>query len=598
MAPSSSSRPAAGLLLTSGRRRFLRRARPWALWSLFGLIVLGVAWLAVTAVIARHDLVLARQQISTLRKQIVAGDLSAAQRTSRSIRHHAHRAHQLTTGPAWALAAAVPGVGAPAHTVRGLTDAVDQLGSDALPELIDAAQGLDPHSLLTGGGTVDVAAIQKAAPAIHRADTAAAHTRAQVTGMSGSWLGPVSSARKSLLTQLTGLTSTLSAGDRAARVLPPMLGAQRPQRYFVGLLNTAESRGVGGLPGAFIILIADHGKLHVEHYGSDTELTKVRANVTLGAEYQANYGQANPLGNYVNSTISPNFPYAAQIWASMWQQKSGEKVDGAVSLDPTALSYLLQVTGPGKTAAGQVVSAHNVVALTEQVAYARYPDNAVRKKFLLAVARAADDRILGAKANGTALVKAAGKAAGERRLLVWSADPAVQADLAGLPLAGAIPATPTTFAGVVVNNAAGGKLDYYLRRTLRWQASGCGDRRSVTVTITLTNSAPANLPPYATTRADSHSYPVQPGDNRLLVSYYASTGATLNGVTLDGKGVKGTATTELGHPVYTVDVELPRGATRTMVVTMTEPAGGAPQVLNQPLVIPMQVDVVKPAACR
>lgn len=547
---------------------------------------------------ARHELTAAREQITTLRQQIVDGDLAGAQRTSRSVQRHAHKAHQLTTGPAWALTAAVPGVGAPAHTVRGLTDAVDQLGSGTLPQLVDVARGLDPHTLLTGGGTVDLSAVQKAAPAIHRATIATAHAQSDVAGMSGSWLGPVSSARTSLLSELNRLTTTLSAGDRAARVLPPMLGAQRPQRYFVGLLNTAEARGVGGLPGAFVILVADHGKLRITHYGSDTELDGVRTAVSLGAEYQANYGQADPQGNYVNSTISPNFPYAAQIWAGMWQRKSGEKVDGAVSLDPTALSYLLKVTGSGKTAAGQVVSAQNVVALTEQVAYSRYPDNTVRKKFLLGVARAADTRILGATSNGTALVKAAGKAAGERRLLVWSADPAVEADLSSLPVAGIIPSTPTTFAGLVVNNAAGSKLDYYLHRTMRWQATGCGDRRSVTVTITLTNAAPANLPPYVTIRADKPSYPVNTGDNRLLVSYYASTGAQLGGVTLDGKGVKGTATTELGHPVYTVDLELPRGATRTMVVTLTEPSGGAPIVLNQPLVVPMQVDVVKPSACR
>jgi hypothetical protein len=214
------------------------------------------------------------------------------------------------------------------------------------------------------------------------------------------------------------------------------------------------------------------------------------------------------------------------------------------------------------------------------------------------VASAASKKILGAHSDPAALLRAAGQAAGERRLLVWSADPAVQANLAQTSLAGIIPTTTAPYIGLVVNNGGGNKLDYYLDRSLTWQAAGCGPTRRTTVTITLTNNAPdSGLSPYVTGREDIHSYPVKPGDNRLIVSYFATQGALLNDITVAGGPAVGRMGTQLGHPVYTMDVELPRGPSRTIVIHLSEPAGtGAPILLRQPLVRPLHV-TLKDTVC-
>jgi hypothetical protein len=68
-------------------------------------------------------------------------------------------------------------------------------------------------------------------------------------------------------------------------------------------------------------------------------------------------------------------------------------------------------------------------------------------------------------------------------------------------------------------------------------------------------------------------------------------------VTLDGKPGTARIGTERGHPVYTVDVELPRGQTRTVVLHLREPSSPvAPIVLHQPLVRPLTV-TVRDEAC-
>ena len=159
---------------------------------------------------------------------------------------------------------------------------------------------------------------------------------------------------------------------------------------------------------------------------------------------------------------------------------------------------------------------------------------------------------------------------------------------------------PQPFAGLVVNNAAGTKLDYYLDRKLDWRAGQCGpDGRDVTVTVTLTNRAPATgLPAYVTQRVDAPAYATRPGDNRLLVSYYATAGAGLASATLDGRAALVNSTTERGHPVFTLDVEIPRQSTRTLVLHLVEPPSTQPPfLLRQPLVGPLLTTVRTNARC-
>ena len=55
-----------------------------------------------------------------------------------------------------------------------------------------------------------------------------------------------------------------------------------------------------------------------------------------------------------------------------------------------------------------------------------------------------------------------------------------------------MPDDTAPYAGVVVNNLAGNKLDYYLTREIDYTADSCvGDTRSSTVIVRLTNNTPA-----------------------------------------------------------------------------------------------------------
>lgn len=568
------------------------------------MTLLAIAWILITAAMARHELDQTTADIGRLRTLVTAGEAAGAHGEVLALQRHSERAHVLTTGPAWYLAAAVPFLGDPLDTVRGLTAGVLKLSDTGLPALADLPHQVDPRTLITADGRVDVAALAHAAPALRADEQAVTAVRTSIAGLPRStWLSAVDNARSSALAQLNTLYNLVAGAERAAQVLPPLLGQHGSRRYFIGIQNEAESRGTGGLPGVFAIAVATNGRIRLTHVESDSVLSGVSTTLNFGAAYENLYAGADSTNYYGNSNISPHFPYAAQIWAAMWQQKSGERVDGAIAVDPTALSYLLQVTGPATLADGTKVSAQNIVALTEQTGYARFADDVTRKQYLRSVgqavgARLLDTRLLGARFRGghrdpTALLRAAARAASERRLLVWSADPVLEGILEQTAVAGTVPASATPYSGLVVVNAAGNKLDYYLDRSLRWQRSGCGSTRTVTVTIALTNAAPrSGLPPIVTSRNDHPRYPTKPGDNRLLVSYYATRGAELVAATLDGTPTTVSPQQENGHPVYTLTIESPVSQTRTLVLNLREPASNGPvTVLHQPLVRPLQVSV-------
>ncbi len=279
-------------------------------------------------------------------------------------------------------------------------------------------------------------------------------------------------------------------------------------------------------PSAFVR--ATHGKISVERFESDSALSGVKSGLNFGKAYDRLWSVGAPYDEYGDSNVSAHFPYAARIWLAMWQHKTHEKLDGALAVDPQALAYLLAVTGPATLPDHSVISAGNVVQLTQQALYSRYPSDAAspaRKRYLLDVARAASTKVIDARGNTTALVKAAGHAAAERRLLVYSTDPDAEGLLEQTSLSGAIPSTSAPFAGVVVNNDAGNKLDYYLDRSITWTRTGCGSTRDVTVTIRLTNTAPSGLPTYVEERNDHPTLPHetrrQPA-RRLLLRHHGS----------------------------------------------------------------------------
>jgi hypothetical protein len=586
--------PSRRALRRAHRDREPRSTRRLIILSVLGgcvaIVLAAAAWVLVTGLLARAQLNHVKKELPQLRTALGAGDVAKARSISSDLAKSAQRAHQLTAGPAWSVGAKIPVIGTPLGTVRTIAAASDDIGHQVLPGLLDLADTLTGSTLRHGSG-VDLRPIVSAEQTLAAASSTVTHAADTVRNAPASWLPFVSSGQHAAAKSLDKLRSEVSDAARAVHTLLPMLGQSKPQRYFVGLQNEAQARGLGGLPGAFAIVTADHGTLTFTHFENDNTLKHVGVNLDLGADYAKMYQRAAPTQSYGNSNFSPHFPDAARIWAAMWEKKTGEHIDGALALDPTALGYLLNVTGPATLPSGQRISSGNIVALTQKDLYRLFSDDRARKRYLIDIADGVSHQLLGGHGDTKRLLRAAAKAADQRRLVLWSADPTVEANLVRAGFAGVVEGDGAPVSGFVVNNLTGSKLDYYLGRKMIYNRTGCGSASTATATISLTNGAPkSGLPSYVT----RHDIPpgIRANDNRLLLTYYGSAGATVRSVKVDGKTLTPVIGRENQLVTATVVVEIPARATMTVTVALSEPASSHPvQVLKQPLVQPIRVTV-------
>ncbi|KOS56897.1 DUF4012 domain-containing protein [Rhodococcus rhodochrous] len=551
------------------------------------VVVVGMGvWLAYEGLQAKSSLDQAREYATSSKNALLAGDTETALRTAGDADKYAKQAQDSTHSLPWSIAAAIPWLGSPFASSQQMSDIVTGLTSDVLVPAVDAGSAVSPDQLILDGARINLAALRDAAPVLETTAAAAAELDARAQDIDSTYLGLIDDARVQLQDQTGELSGLLNNTSLAAEIAPAMLGADGPRSYFIGFQTNAEARGTGGLLGGFGIVRAADGAVRVDDL-SRRDFTGPFQPINLGPDFQRTYGHSQPTTRAVNSNVSSHFPYAAQIWQSLWQQETGERVDGALATDPVALSYLLEVVGPVTLPNGEKINAANVVELTESTAYSRFGDDqAARKQYLEQVASSVVQTMTRSTSRPTDLLQAMGRAVGEGRLAVWSSRPDEQAVLARTPLGHTVPDDPGPYAGVVINNLGGNKLDYYLRREIEYTAGACeGTTRNSTVTVRLTNDLPDGTFTHYVAGMFDNPIAAPFGTNLTDLSLLATEGARLEEVTVNGRAAMNFTGKELGHPVYSVQFPIHRGETVEVVYELTEPAiPGDARVPIQPLV--------------
>lgn len=574
-------------------------ARRRLIWTSLAVLVLLVAfagWLGFNAFDAKSNLEQARDGAQQTKEALLRGDSEAASRYAADAASHAQAAREATHSVPWTIASGVPWLGSPFKTGQQISSVVLGLAADVLQPAAESAAVLAPDQLLAGG-RLNVESLSTQEPQLSEIAASATRLDREAKVISDPrYVSVLGTARSQLQQQTAEVASLLENTTLAAQIAPSLMGLDGPRTYFMAFQTPAEARGTGGLLGGFGILRFDNGLPTVEDLGPNTELTKAYTPIDLGSEFQKNYGTGNPFTDVRNSNQSSHFPYAAQIWRSMWEQQTGMSVDGVIALDPVALSYILGAVGPVTMPDGEIITKDNVVELTMSTAYSRFPDDqTARKEYLQGIATEVVKKLTGPIADPRGLLNALGKGVSEQRIAMWSSSPADQELLEQTPLANVIPEDPAPYAEVVVNNLGGNKMDYYLTRNIEYVADGCeGATRNSTVTVRLANTAEdVPAPDYvagALGFTKEQNLNVPRGTMLTSVRLLATAGAEVESVLSNGLRLPVFTTTERKHPSFEVQIAIPPGQTAEVVYRLSEPtSAGAARVPVQPL-----VDVVKP----
>ena len=558
--------------------------------------VVATAALGVSAILARSSLSRAVDESRTGLDQIRSGHQSdAAVQLDHASGQFASAAQLLDSFWTWP-ARLVPVV---AQQRQALAEA--SASGSLIARTGSVAADVAPYQQLkASNGRVNLPTVRSMQQPV--ADTAAALASAQRTlrTVRSPWLlAPVANPLADFSRQVDDALPQAQLASMALADAPGLLGGDGDRTYLILFTNPAESRFLGGFTGSFGILTAHHGKVSFTVGDRIAQLFPGAAGSTLAItgqpEFLARYGGLDPAHNLQNLTASPDLPTDAAVTRSLFQQYYHSSLDGIVVVDPYALAALLKLTGPvevdGLPTKLTADNAANYLLFQQYVTYGNAKDD--RKDILSAAGRATFKALTTRDLPGPAAVGAAlGPVVAQGRLLFYPFDHADQPLFARLGTLGQF-APPTTgdYMSVRTSNANGNKIDSFLTRTIDYQVAYDPGNGAVqaTATITVHNASPAGgLPEYliGNYQDPSNGGTVPVGTNTMYLSYYSP--LVLSSSTLDGQAVGADFQTEQGAQVYSLDVRVPPGQTRTLVLhlegTISTGSTYHLQVLNEPLV--------------
>jgi hypothetical protein len=588
------------------RRRWRRRWQVVTATVTAAALLAGTGWVGFRGYRAAGNLTSAAQMFAMMQRQVQAGDVAAARSTLAAAQKETREASTRTGDLAWKTAALLPGIGDDLAAVSTMSHALDDLTHNGLPPLLDAAGVIGAGTLAPADGKIDLrvlgtaterlangaAVVRRVSDKVERIDT---------DGLTSQVGNAVTQLRRALRTA----QRTIAPADRAARLLPSVLGAAGPRTYLVLFQNNAEVRATGGMPGAFIVVQANGGAVTVVDQGTAAAAIRNFPAPVLPLDPDAEQLYTDRLATFpADVNLTPDFPTAANLAREMYRIRSGRSVDGVLATDPVALSYLLKATGPVTMPHGAPLTAQTAVKTLLSDVY-RSMDNAQQDAYFAGAALAAFRTLTRKQSNPRAVLAELARATNERRLLMWSAHPGEQELIAGTAIAGTLPGddkdTPTV--GVFLNDGTGAKLSYYLTQAAELTVGGCAQdgSRELRLKVTIGSTAPASGLSKSVTGL---ALAGEPYTVRTNVMIFSPTGGAIADAHLDGTEIEFGTGAEHGRSVAVATIDLPPGARSTLavrVITGPLPVKGTtirPRLVTTPMVAPWTTDIGRSTPCE
>jgi hypothetical protein len=516
------------------RRIVLRVAGGLAL-----VVVIAGGVLAYEAFQARGALTRAEDQAVDLRRHVAAGDVDAARSNLAELKDSTREAAAHTDGPLWSTAAKAPLIGQNFAAVHDVARVLRVVAADGLGPLVDIADQVNADVFSPRNGRIDIDAIQELTPGLRTADRSLTRAWRELEAIDADELiGPLRGPVTDVQAKVDDARSTVVAGSKAAQLIPDMLGGSGRRSYILAIQNNAEIRSTGGLPGAYAIVRANDGKVSLGAQGAGSGFGFIKdLPIRTSADEKRLYSILLT-GYWGDTTLTPDFPRSAEIMRAMMRQEGNQETDGVISLDPVALSYILDATGPVKLADGTSLSKDNAVKHLLNDVYREIRTNTAQDAYFANAAGRVFDALVSGAGDSRALLTAMARAVDENRILIESTRDAEQRILESTRVSGALPGDEgsTPHLGIYYNDATQAKLQYYLRKNTTVTSTACtrDGAQSLTTTTRLRSVAPKNARtlPYSIVGPGTGE---KRGSFRMVMSFYAPHGGLVNSLEVDGK---------------------------------------------------------------
>lgn len=474
---------------------------------LIGVLVI-IAVLAVfagafvwSALQAKNELQQAVSSAQGLQQTIVDSDKSKREEQVKTFSDHVSKAYKQTSSPLWQLASVVPYVGDDISAVRTMVAAMENISSQALPQLLQAADNIDLNNVHVENGTIEISGLEASQRPLQIADDTidkATREVKTVKAVKTPHIAQVADVLKTAETYCEKLDSVVHSLNSIVQVLPSMLGTEShandaPRNYLILAQTNAEARPSGGLPGSLGLVTVQGGHVSLQPFVSDSEIQNADEPVVdLTAEERLLF--TDKLGKDIRDVnFTPDFPRTGEIVSAMWNRQYGVAVDGVIAIDPLFLQNMLAVTGGVAMPDGSTLDGANTAQTLLHDVYACMVPQETDEYFAVA-AQAAFDHIMQNAGNFKSYVKALSTSVEQGHVMVWSAHEGEQNLIADSAISGKLiteGAKPQV--GVYISDETESKMDWYLHRevTTEFQKVARNGANQYTVHIKLQNTMTA-----------------------------------------------------------------------------------------------------------
>lgn len=573
-------------------RRGSRRKALIALWvgGVAVVLVLGAAaWLFARIATVRAEVATLPTLVADLRTSAAAADTAAMTAAVSEIAEHTTAARDASADPLWRIAENLPWAGENLRAVREAAVIADDLVNAVGMPLVDVVASTNPETLFASDGSVALPVLQTLATSVATAKTDLVPIGAAAASLQDADVVPdVRQAVDSVTGIVTEATGIVDSVDQAASLGVSMLGGDRPRNYLVLIMNNAELRAQGGMPGFTAALTATNGRIELVRTASTVDFEPVAAAPLLATQPWEDALYTSDVARRIqDTTATHDFRDSARYAKALAEPVYGMTFDGVAGIDPYVLSYFLAALGPVTLETGETLEAGNAVNTLLRDAYIRFPQPSQQDLFFESTVDTLMADVTAGSFDRAAFLSAIARSVQEERVRLWSTEESEQLTIESTALSGHIPdAADGPVIGVYANDWTRSKMDFYLDPRADVVDLGCADgRRQASVTVSLTHTLTAEqaaaLPDYVT--GDGNR--VARGDIATQIVVVGPAGATVDESTgADADLMVATVTDDAGRPAATRTMVVAPGQTATTTVRVSWPAGDAAplQIMHTP----------------
>ncbi len=272
----------------------------------------------------------------------------------------------------WKFMSALPVVSGDIDSVKEMLSILDEADEGVIMPFINQVRNNPFASVRAEGGGINTNAIT---PYLDFAETIAPQVSDIANRLSKVEFKIVKiNSFEEYVNRFEQLAEGFESLDDFKALLNVFCGDGEDKTFLMMAQNTAEIRSCGGFPGACGLIVVNDGVLKVEAFGPVEDYISYGSTEGSGAKQEeaAIFGPAY-ISQERDARYNPHFPKVAEITKVSYETKTGNKIDGVVSLTPAIIQEILAITGETLTLDdGTVVNGENASMTLQHDLYYKY----------------------------------------------------------------------------------------------------------------------------------------------------------------------------------------------------------------------------------